>query len=158
MFKNLPVVAAIIAVMLLIAHFYPQLVGEEVSFDHIDYGDRAAVREGRVLYADNCASCHGVNLEGETADWRQRNEDGTLPAPPHDETGHTWHHPDAVLLSVVKYGGRSDSASGFVSNMPAFEEVLSDQEIHDVLAFIKSRWHEDIQQRHDQINQRYKAQ
>ena len=41
-------------------------------------------------YQEYCASCHGVNLEGQ-ANWRSRNQDGTLPAPPHDETGHTWH-------------------------------------------------------------------
>ena len=43
---------------------------------------------GQRLYGDHCASCHGLNLEGE-ANWRVRNDDGTMPAPPHDETGHT---------------------------------------------------------------------
>ena len=43
---------------------------------------------GAQLYAENCASCHGANLEGQ-ADWRSPGPDGRLPAPPHDETGHT---------------------------------------------------------------------
>ena len=27
-----------------------------------------------------------------------------LPAPPHNETGHTWHHPDEMLFAITKYG------------------------------------------------------
>ena len=38
---------------------------------------------GQQLYAANCASCHGANLEGQP-DWRRRNENGRMPAPPHD--------------------------------------------------------------------------
>ena len=69
----------------------------------LKHKDAAVVDLGRVVYAENCASCHGVALEGQ-ANWRQRDADGYLPAPPHDETGHTWHHPDAYLLLMTKYG------------------------------------------------------
>ena len=55
------------------------------------------------VYAEKCASCHGVALEGRLTG-SQRDADGYLPAPPHDETGHTWHHPDLVPLLMTKYG------------------------------------------------------
>ena len=46
---------------------------------------------GREIYVQNCAACHGTNLEGQPS-WRSSNEVGMSPAPPHDVTGHTWHH------------------------------------------------------------------
>src|SRR5690606_36142172 len=65
--------------------------------------DERTVRLGESLYRDQCAACHGVDLEGETPDWQVRDADGYLPAPPHDETGHTWHHPDQLLFDMTKY-------------------------------------------------------
>lgn len=97
---------------------------------------------GQVLYQENCASCHGANLEGEP-DWRAAKEDGTLPAPPHDETGHTWHHGEGLLFNYTKLGGKEALASqgiDFNSGMPGFGEQLSDQKIWDILAYIKSTW------------------
>ena len=60
---------------------------------------------GQQVYASFCAGCHGDNLEGQP-NWRQRLPLGNFPAPPHDETGHTWHHADQWLFEVVKYGGK----------------------------------------------------
>lgn len=94
---------------------------------------------GEVVYGKHCASCHGKNLEGEP-DWRRRKADGTLPAPPHDDSGHTWHHGDELLFTITRNGGQSVAPAGFTSNMPAFGEVLTDEEIWASLAFIKSRW------------------
>ncbi len=103
---------------------------------------------GAAIYAENCASCHGVNLEGE-ANWQSPNPDGTLPAPPHNEDGHTWHHSDRLLFNYTKLGGKGAMAQqgllDFNSAMPAFGADLSDREINAVLAYIKSRWPEDIQ-------------
>lgn len=103
---------------------------------------------GRVVYAENCASCHGENLEGE-ANWRKRKPSGQMPAPPHDETGHTWHHPDEILFGITKMGISSYAPAGYKSDMPAFKNVLSDRDIWAVLAFIKSRWPETILARRD---------
>ena len=87
----------------------------------------------------HCASCHGRSLEGQP-DWQSRNSQGRLPAPPHDEHGHTWHHDDQVLFEVTKYGLARHAPAGYQSDMPAFEGTLSDEDIVAVLAFIKSRW------------------
>ena len=108
--------------------------------------DARTLALGRTLYAAHCASCHGVELEGQP-DWQVPNPDGTLPAPPHSAEGHTWHHPDALLFDYVKRGGGTTLAEmgvEFRSGMPAFEEVLTDREIRAVLDFIKSTWPEDI--------------
>ena len=56
-----------------------------------DATDPELVALGASVYAQHCAACHGRELEGEP-NWRRRKADGTLPAPPHDATGHTWHH------------------------------------------------------------------
>lgn len=95
---------------------------------------------GRTLYMENCAACHGENLEGQP-NWQVRKADNRLPAPPHDETGHTWHHPDNVLFKITKVGLEPPLApEGYESDMPAFGETLTDKEIWAVLAFIKKSW------------------
>lgn len=95
---------------------------------------------GKQIYAENCASCHGENLEGQP-DWRRRLDNGRMPAPPHDEMGHTWHHSDRNLFIVTK-GGVQAVVPGYESDMPAFKGILTDDEIADVLAYIKSTWPE----------------
>lgn len=94
---------------------------------------------GRTVYAENCAACHGANLEGQP-DWRKRKPDGRLPAPPHDRTGHTWEHPDEVLFRVTKEGFQTYAGPNYQTDMPGFGLALSDREIWSVLAFIKSQW------------------
>lgn len=117
----------------------------------IDASAPSTIALGKKIYAQQCAACHGQNLEGQP-DWRSRLADGRLPAPPHDETGHTWHHPDALLFDVTKYGGAKNAPPGFVSGMPAFGGKLTDREIGTVLAYIKSRWPEPVRQRQARIN------
>jgi mono/diheme cytochrome c family protein len=116
----------------------------------LDPDDPEKVALGARLYAENCASCHGAGLEGQ-ADWRQRRADGRLPAPPHDESGHTWHHPGEQLLGLTKYGPAALVGGDYQSDMPAYEGILSDAEIWAVLSYIKSRWPAEIQARHDSL-------
>ncbi|MFN4284275.1 MAG: c-type cytochrome [Alphaproteobacteria bacterium] len=109
--------------------------------------DSRQVARGEIVYRDYCAACHGANLEGQPA-WRTRKPDGRLPAPPHDATGHTWHHSDAQLFALTKQGVVPPLApEGYESDMPGFAASLSDAEIWAVLAYIKSRWPADIQAR-----------
>lgn len=113
--------------------------------------DNRDTENGKTLYAENCASCHGANLEGQP-NWRSSDENGVLPAPPHDETGHTWHHDSGMLFQYTKLGGLEALArrglTGFKSGMPGFAEALTDEEIWEVLAFIRSTWPERIQENH----------
>ena len=65
--------------------------------------DKSVILLGKNIYAQNCASCHGANLEGQK-NWMSRLPNGMMPAPPHDVTGHTWHHSDNYLFLITKYG------------------------------------------------------
>ncbi len=104
-----------------------------------------AVELGRTVYAAYCADCHGADLQGE-AEWKVQNEDGTFRSPPHDETGHTWHHGDPTLIAAIRLGGARFEGMdvGGSSPMPAFGETLTDEEITAVVTFIKSTWPDDI--------------
>ncbi|MFQ5401309.1 MAG: c-type cytochrome [Anaerolineae bacterium] len=109
---------------------------------------------GAQIYADNCAECHGADLEGE-ADWKMQNPDGSFRSPPHDETGHTWHHPDDQLMDAIRRGGsRFEGMNiGGSSNMPAFAETLTEAQMTAVLTYIKSHWPDDIRQIQWQMSQ-----
>ncbi|WP_281981638.1 c-type cytochrome [Thalassorhabdomicrobium marinisediminis] len=115
------------------------------------YDDAAVVAEGQTLYESFCASCHGANLEGQD-NWRERGPNGRALAPPHDETGHTWHHPDLQLFQIVKFGTAALVGDGYESDMAGYGEVMTDDEIRAVMAYIKSTWPEEIIERHDEMN------
>lgn len=104
-------------------------------------GDGAAIARGAKLYAEHCAACHGARLEGQP-NWKSPLPSGRLPAPPHDASGHTWHHPDGVLFRVTKEGAAAIVGGGYESDMPGFGEILGDEDIRAILAFIKSTWPE----------------
>jgi mono/diheme cytochrome c family protein len=116
-----------------------------------DPGDAAQVALGAQVYAAHCASCHGADLHGQP-DWQYRKADGKLPAPPHDETGHTWHHPDQQLFDVVKFGTAAFAPIGYRTDMGAYKDKLSDAEIWAVIAYIQSRWPAANRARQDMIN------
>lgn len=116
----------------------------------IDPDDARLVALGREVYAKHCASCHGANLEGQP-DWRSRGPNGRMPAPPHDASGHTWHHPGDVLFGIVKEGVQKYAPPGYQSDMPAYARVLSDEQIVAVLSYVKSTWPADVRRRHDEL-------
>ena len=135
--------------------------GHLVIFDtlsdsiNLNTNDNSVIVNGKKIYANNCASCHGVNLEGQK-NWMSRLPDGLMPAPPHDETGHTWHHPDRYLFMVTKYGIEEFIGEKYPNNMPAYKDILSDEEIIAVLSYIKSTWPTKIKEIHNNINSRSK--
>ncbi|MEP7173010.1 MAG: cytochrome c [Aestuariivirga sp.] len=99
------------------------------------------ITQGGVLYNATCAKCHGRNLEGQP-NWKMPLPNGRLPAPPHDRSGHTWHHTDSALASITKLGLKPFAGDNYQSDMPAFGAVLSDEEIEAILDYIKSTWPE----------------
>ena len=102
--------------------------------------------DGAALYAAHCATCHGADLEGEP-DWQRPGPDGRLPAPPHDASGHTWHHGDNFLIDYTRRGGQAvldDLGVRYDSAMPAFGDLLTDAEIEAILDYIKASWPEEI--------------
>lgn len=122
----------------------------------LPHTDADRVASGKALYDTYCAACHGAELEGEP-NWQDRGPDGLLPAPPHDETGHTWHHPDPLLLRIVSEGTEAIVGGDYRSSMIGFGDVMTEQEILDVLAYIKSTWPDEIIRMHDEINARAAA-
>lgn len=101
------------------------------------------VNAGKADYMANCATCHG--------------EPGvTLPplesAPRHDEAGHTWHHADRSLFEWTL------DRPPLATTMPAFRGVLTEEQVINILAYIKSTWPENIQQRQREGSQQYEAQ
>lgn len=115
------------------------------------YQDAAVVAEGKRIYAAQCASCHGERLQGQ-ANWRERDAEGYLPAPPHDPRGHTWHHPDEQLIALTSKGTAQLVGGGYKSRMPGFDGILTEAQIIAVLSYIKSTWPGHIIDRHNQIN------
>ena len=129
--------SAVTAAVVLLAACDSRIAGED---PRADPGNRDSVTLGAKVYAQHCAACHGAKLEGQP-DWRRRLPNGRLPAPPHDDSGHTWHHPDDVLIAITKNGLVPPYApAGYESDMPAFAGKLSDEEIFAVLAYLKSHW------------------
>ena len=115
-----------------------------------DPENKTQVVQGERVYSAHCATCHGVKLEGQP-NWRERLATGRLPAPPHDPSGHTWHHPDDMLFSMVRNGMAPHAPPDYNSDMPAFGNRLSDADIWAVLAYIKSTWPEETRNAQAQV-------
>jgi len=132
-----------VVALLLGTYYYTRPSGTSPAIDH---GNATLVARGRVVYENNCASCHGAKLEGQPG-WRKRLPNGRMPAPPHDDSGHTWHHADRVLFDITRNGLVPPHApANYQSDMPAFNSLLSDDEIRAVLAYIKSHWSGKVMQ------------
>lgn len=140
--KSIAIIGATVAVVAVVAvALFARRPAPPVIPEYIAASDTTLVARGKTVYEQNCASCHGAKLEGQP-NWRERLPNGRLPAPPHDVSGHTWHHPDAVLVDIVRDGlvpGKT-APEGYQSDMPAYAGVLTDGDIVAVLAYIKSNW------------------
>ena len=148
------IIPSIILILGMIFYFAEEKVAEAAITLNPD--NKETILLGKSLYVQNCASCHGIKLEGQK-DWMSRLPDGLMPAPPHDETGHTWHHSDKYLFMITKYGIEDIIGQKYPNNMPAYKDILSDKEIISVLSYIKSTWPNKVKKIHDQINDREKS-
>lgn len=146
--KPLLLVTAVVVIGLLTSLVWQALDGRQSGSTTAE-----TLTLGRQVYAAHCASCHGATLEGQP-DWKRRLPSGRMPAPPHDASGHTWHHPDGVLFRITKEGPAAVVGGGYESDMPGFGDVLSDGEIHAVLEFIKSTWPERERQYQAELSRR----
>ena len=142
-------------IILIALYFIMTYSNKSTASINLNTTDNSIIENGKQIYAINCASCHGVNLEGQK-NWMSRLPDGLMPAPPHDETGHTWHHPNRYLFMVTKYGIEEFIGEKYPNNMPAYKDILSDEEIIAVLSYIKSTWPTKIKEIHNNINSRSK--
>lgn len=117
-----------------------------------DTSNNKQLNRGKMIYQKFCSRCHGKNLEGHP-NWRVRKADGKLPAPPQDGSGHTWHHPDELLLGIIKKGIVPPyGPENYKTDMPAWGSTLSDDDIWAVLAYIKSQWPDEARKIQSDIN------
>ena len=116
----------------------------------IDPGNPRQVARGAEIYAAHCAQCHGAELQGEP-DWKVRKPNGELPAPPHDPSGHTWHHTDEQLFAMTKYGMTRFAPPDYRTAMPAFVGKIADGDIRAVIAYIKSTWPDELRRRQESL-------
>ena len=124
----------------------------EASYSHshfpITRDSELMIARGKIIYQNNCISCHQVNLVG-VENWKDLDEDGHRKSPPLNGTGHTWHHDDATLHNIIKYG-LVKLVKNYQGKMLGFKDKLKDKDIDSVLAYIKSFWPDDMYQH--QIN------
>lgn len=140
------VVSAIVAIVPLVGGFLVWQNSQQAqakSSGWIAPAEGQTLAQGKRLYDTYCASCHGAKFEGQF-NWRQRMTNGKLPAPPHDVSGHTWHHPDAQLIDIIKQGlvAGVNAPAGYQSDMPGFAKTLSDEQIKQILGYIKTSWNQ----------------
>ncbi|MBO6562056.1 MAG: cytochrome c [Nisaea sp.] len=114
-----------------------------------DWQDPVLVSEGRALYRNNCAFCHGDALEGQ-AGWDGDYPRGHRPALPLDGTAPIWRLSDDDIFDVIKYGGQPFSPRSYKNDMPGFEMQISDAGIWALVAFMKSKWSEETRQRQEE--------
>lgn len=150
--RGLWALAAVVLIAAIAALGWQQ-IARSPRANWIATSDPAVLAQGREVYDGYCASCHGAQLEGQP-DWMRRLPDGRMPAPPHDDTGHTWHHPSAVLFDIVKEGVQKYAPQGYESDMPAFGSTLSDEQIRAVLAYIHSTWPDAVKRRYAELEAR----
>lgn len=125
----------LLALAMLIVPALADASGRPASADNVP----SEVAQGRHIYEQYCAACHG--WQGEGADeWKKPDEEGEMPPPPHDETGHTWRHSDAMLFSMIAKGWRHPFNKSDRLTMPAFGKSLTDQEIAAVIEYLKTLW------------------
>lgn len=107
--------------------------------------DAPQMQTGKAIYQANCAACHGANAGG-APNWATPGPDGLFPPPPHNDSGHTWHHSDRVLYETIFNGMGDPLRPGSPLRMPAFQSKLSDPEIRAVIEYFKSLWSEEHRQ------------
>lgn len=109
--------------------------------------------DGEANYYIYCAHCHGYEGEGQLESTVENTLSlGLKIVPAHDSTGHTWMHPDALLVQVTREG--IDNALNHFP-MPGFGEVLSDEEIMQIINFMKGWWTEEQLAYQAEINERW---
>ena len=99
------------------------------------------IAQGKQIFEANCQLCHGVAAAGLVKDWQKPDAGGKYPAPPLNGTAHAWHHDMKTLLSTINRGGIPLGGS-----MPAFKDILTEEEKVAVLIYIQSLWPEELYQ------------
>ncbi len=140
-------------ILLLIVSSFQIACGDPYAGFNIDVRKNAKlVSIGKDVYSKNCVTCHKAKGAGDP-NWRKRDKEGFLRAPPLNGDAHTWHHSAKWLIKTIRDGSVAD-AKGIKGKMPAWKNSLSDQQVIAVVAYIQSLWSEEIFQRWLKIDAR----
>ena len=115
----------------------------------LQWRDEEALSRGTSIYAARCAMCHGVGGEGVKAVSVRASKSAAAPL---DASGHAWKQPDFALVELVRSGASPAMCLTLSLAMPRFTETLSDREIAEVLAYVKSRWPAEQRAFQDEVN------
>ncbi len=107
--------------MLALAEQTPQ--GPLLPRDSVD----AATFRGALVYANYCVTCHGINADG--------NGRAARLYTPRPANLRMSDKNDDYLAMIVRQGGEQIGRS---SKMPPWGEELTDEQIRDVVAFVRS--------------------
>jgi len=88
-------------------------------------------KKGEEIYVEKCTLCHGA--QGAGWDWSKKVEQPPIPVPDLAKSGPA--QSDRFLFDIIKGGGE---AVGKTRLMPPFSFLLSDKEIWDVVAYIRT--------------------
>ena len=97
------------------------------------------VENGSTIFKENCSECHGAQAGGKVVNWKQKLQDGSFPPPPLNGSAHAWHHPRSVLLGVINDGGLA-----YGGKMPAFKDILGNEEKLAAIAYFQNFWDDEI--------------
>ncbi len=93
-----------------------------------------AAQRGERLFRANCRRCHGERGVGETPDDQALVDPDYLRAPALDDSSHGYHHSDEDMRKTILEGSEREP------RMRSFKDRLSEAEIGDLIAYIKSLW------------------
>lgn len=100
--------------------------------------DNPQLAESQIIYETNCAHCHGYFLEGQLYSTLENTLDiGLHTVPPHDSDGHTWQHPDQLLVLTIQQGIQNP-LNHFPMN--GYEGALSEDEILGIIDYMRLYW------------------
>jgi mono/diheme cytochrome c family protein len=139
------ILAAAAATMVVLFLLFPTKPPHRVA----DWRNAEVVAKGESLFRANCVVCHGVAGVGENPSQPMGGEKdaGGYLAPAMDGSGHAWHHTLETLFQIIK-----DGSPAADSPMRGFAGRLSDEEISAVIAYIRSLWPPQIQDRYEQMS------
>ena len=125
-------------------------VGTMTALQAGGWNDTQAITDGKVLFAANCASCHGPEGIGPQSPALQgKRSDGKLQPPALNGTAHTWHHAPDLLRKIIAKGGNS-YGKGYAGWMPEFQATLTQTQRDNILKYVHSLWPEKIKKRYDE--------
>ena len=95
-------------------------------------GDAAAAESGKQTYNVYCSSCHGESGKGDGP------AASALNPKPQDLAGHEMQMTDDYIFWRIREGGLMEP---FRSSMPAWKDVLSEEQIWQIVAYLRTLGH-----------------